>query len=69
MTREADYIIKILAKNGKRHVFMGAGGSDMHLNDAFGRKSKIKKPLCCHEQFSVIAAENRFGLDHKLKRN
>ena len=60
MIRVADYIVERLAEHGFRHVFMVTGGASMHLNDAFGRISKIKKVFCHHEQSCAMAAESYF---------
>ena len=54
--RVADYIVERLAEHGIGHVFMVTGGAAMHLNDAFGRESKIKKVFCHHEQACAMAA-------------
>ena len=43
--RVSDYIVRYLAEHGIGHVFTVTGGAAMHLNDAFGRESKIKKVL------------------------
>jgi acetolactate synthase-1/2/3 large subunit len=45
MIRLSDYIVQYLADHGIGHVFMVTGGAAMHLNDAFGRESRIKKVL------------------------
>jgi len=57
MIRVADYIVGRLADHGIGHVFMVTGGASMHLNDAFGTESRIKKVYCHHEQACAIAAE------------
>jgi acetolactate synthase I/II/III large subunit len=55
--RVSDYIVNTLASQEFGHVFMVTGGAAMHLNDAFGGESKIKKVYCHHEQACAIAAE------------
>ncbi len=55
--RVADYVVKVLADRGVRHVFLVAGGASMHLCDAFGREHRVKVVCCHHEQAAVIAAE------------
>jgi acetolactate synthase-1/2/3 large subunit len=55
--RLADYVIKTLADNGVRHVFMLTGGGAMHLNDAIGREQRIKYICNQHEQACAMAAE------------
>ena len=60
MIRVADYIVERLAEYGIGHLFMVTDGAAMHLNDAFGRESKIKKVFCYHEQCCAMAAESYF---------
>jgi len=60
MIRLSDYIVRYLADHGISHVFIVTGGAAMHLNDAFGRESKIKKVFCYHEQCCAMAAESYF---------
>lgn len=55
--RVADYIWKILADWGTKHVFLVTGGGAMHLNDALGRESRIKYICNLHEQACAMAAE------------
>lgn len=57
MIRVADYIMKRLADEGVRHIFMVTGGGAMHLNDAIGREKRIKYICNHHEQASTMAAE------------
>ena len=64
--RVADYIVERLAEHGIGHVFMVTGGAAMHLNDAFGRESKIKKVFCHHEQACAMAAEGYFRVSEKM---
>ena len=64
--RVADYIVERLAEHGIGHVFMVTGGAAMHLNDAFGRESKIKKVFCHHEQACAMAAEGYFRVSEKI---
>ena len=66
MIRLADYIVERLAEHGIRHVFMVTGGAAMHLNDAFGRNSAIKKVYCHHEQSCAIAAESYFRVSNRM---
>lgn len=55
--RVADYVVKVLAEHGLRHVFLVTGGGAMHLNDAFTRNEKLT-PICCHhEQACSMAAD------------
>ena len=57
MIRVADYIVKTLASNGVRHVFMVTGGAAMYLNEAFGTEKRIKYVCLHHEQACAMAAE------------
>ena len=57
MIRVADYIAKILADRGVRHLFMVSGGGAMFLNNAFGSEPRLKYTCNHHEQASAIAAE------------
>jgi acetolactate synthase-1/2/3 large subunit len=54
--RVSDYIVNRLSSQGIDHVFMVTGGASMHLSDAFGRVSKIKKAFCHHEQYYALVA-------------
>lgn len=53
----SDYLASFLADYGVRHVFMVSGGGAMHLNDAFGRESRIQYICNHHEQACAMAAE------------
>ena len=55
--RAADYIVKTLATNGVKHVFMITGGGAMHLNDAFGLEKRLQYVCNLHEQACAMAAE------------
>ena len=66
MIRVADYIVERLAEHGIGHVFMVTGGAAMHLNDAFGRDSRIKKVFCHHEQSCAMAAESYFRVSNRI---
>lgn len=56
--RVADVIARILADGGVDTCFMLTGGGAMHLNDAFGRKTGMRKVFTHHEQSAAIAAES-----------
>ncbi len=56
--RVADYIAKLLADGGARHVFMVTGGGAMHLNDALSREPRLTPVFCHHEQTCAMAAES-----------
>jgi acetolactate synthase-1/2/3 large subunit len=64
--RVADYIVGRLAEHGIGHVFMVTGGAAMHLNDAFGRESRIRKVFCHHEQSCAMAAESYFRVSNRI---
>lgn len=66
MIRLSDYIVRYLADHGIGHVFMVTGGAAMHLNDAFGRESRIKKIFCHHEQSCAMAAESYFRVSNRI---
>lgn len=55
--RLADYIMRRLADEGVRHIFLVTGGGAMHLNDAIARESRLRYICNHHEQASAIAAE------------
>jgi dTDP-glucose 4,6-dehydratase len=65
----ADYIVSTLSTHGISHVFMVTGGAAMHLNDAFGRNSGIKKVYCHHEQSCAMAAESYEGAPDTMDQN
>jgi len=53
----SDYVIRFIADQGVRHVFMLPGGGAMHLNDSLGRCKDIEYVCNLHEQACAIAAE------------
>lgn len=55
--RVADWILRRLADEGLRHVFLLPGGGAMHLNDALACESRLTPIACHHEQAAAIAAE------------
>src|SRR6266404_5074015 len=58
MPRLSDYVIRFIADQGVKHVFLVTGGGAMHLNESLSRCPAIE-PVCnSHEQASAIAAEN-----------
>lgn len=56
--RVADVMARILADGGVDTCFMLTGGGAMHLNDAFGRETGMRKVFTHHEQSAAIAAES-----------
>jgi len=56
--RLADYVMRFIAQQGVKHVFLVTGGGAMHLNDALARCRELTFVCNHHEQASAIAAEN-----------
>jgi acetolactate synthase I/II/III large subunit len=53
----SDYVVRFVADQGVKHVFLVTGGGAMHLNQSLGSQTAIK-PVCnSHEQASAICAE------------
>ena len=53
----SDYVVRTVADQGVRHVFMLPGGGAMHLNDSLGRCTSIEYVCNLHEQAAAMAAE------------
>src|SRR5215469_14545897 len=54
----SDYVVRFVAEQGVRHVFLVVGGGAMHLNSSLANERRLT-PVCnLHEQASAIAAEN-----------
>jgi acetolactate synthase I/II/III large subunit len=56
-TKLSDYVVKFIAKQGVKHVFMIAGGGAMHLVDSLGRSEDVEYVAPLHEQAGAIAAQ------------
>lgn len=57
MLKLSDYVVRFIADQGVRHVFLVVGGGAMHLNESLSRCADVT-PICnLHEQASAIAAE------------
>jgi acetolactate synthase-1/2/3 large subunit len=56
-TKLSDYVIRFIADQRLKHVFMVAGGGAMQLNDSLGKCQDIEYVCNLHEQASAIAAE------------
>src|SRR5208283_1900804 len=56
--RLADYVMRFVAQQGVKHVFLVTGGGAMHLNDALARCADLTFVCNHHEQASAIAAES-----------
>jgi acetolactate synthase-1/2/3 large subunit len=57
MIRVADYIMKKIADEGVKHIFMITGGGAMFLNDAVGKEKRLEYICNQHEQACAMAAE------------
>ena len=56
MPKLSDYVIRFVADQGVKHVFLVTGGGAMHLDESLARCPRIQ-PVCnSHEQASAIAA-------------
>jgi acetolactate synthase-1/2/3 large subunit len=54
----SDYVLRFVADQGVKHVFLVVGGGAMHLNTSLALEKRLT-PVCnLHEQASAIAAEN-----------
>ncbi len=54
----SDYVVRFIADQGVRHVFLVTGGGAMHLNNSLAGEKRLT-PVCnLHEQASAVAAEN-----------
>ena len=58
MPKLSDYVIRFIADQGVKHVFLVVGGGAMHLNESLSRCREIEFICNLHEQASAIAAEN-----------
>ncbi len=54
----SDYVVRFIADQGVKHVFLVTGGGAMHLNDSLARCKEIEFICNSHEQASAMAAEN-----------
>lgn len=62
----SDYVVRFVAEQGVKHVFLVTGGGAMHLNQSLGTQSAIE-PVCnSHEQASAICAEAYAKATHHL---
>ena len=53
----SDYVVRFLAEQGVKHVFLVTGGGAMHLNHSLGMETRIQAVCNSHEQASAICAE------------
>jgi acetolactate synthase-1/2/3 large subunit len=54
----SDYVMRFVADQGVKHVFVVTGGGAMHLNDSLARCPGVKFICNHHEQACAIAAES-----------
>ena len=53
----SDYVVRFIAEQGVKHVFLVTGGGAMHLNNSLADEKRLI-PVCnSHEQASAICAE------------
>ena len=53
----SDYVVRFIAEQGVRHVFLVTGGGAMHLNQSLGAQDAVEFVCNSHEQASAICAE------------
>ena len=53
----SDYVVRFVAEQGVKHVFLVTGGGAMHLNHSLACESAIEAVCNSHEQASAICAE------------
>ncbi len=54
----SDYVIRFVAEQGVKHVFLVVGGGAMHLNASLGQSEELEAICNSHEQAAAMAAEN-----------
>jgi acetolactate synthase-1/2/3 large subunit len=58
MVKLSDYVVRFVANQGVKHIFLVVGGGAMHLNESLARCKEVEYVCNLHEQASAIAAEN-----------
>src|SRR5580700_1192208 len=58
MIKLSDYVLRFVANQGVKHIFLVVGGGAMHLDESLARCKEIEYVCNLHEQASAIAAEN-----------
>ena len=53
----SDYVVRFVADQGVKHVFLVTGGGAMHLNQSLGAEPRVQAICNSHEQASAICAE------------
>jgi acetolactate synthase-1/2/3 large subunit len=54
----SDYILKFVADQGVKHVFLVTGGGAMHLNASLAQEKRLTAICNSHEQASAMCAES-----------
>jgi len=54
----SDYVMRFIAAEGVRHVFLVTGGGAMHLNASLAQCPELEAVCNSHEQASALAAES-----------
>jgi len=54
----SDYVVRFIAEQGVKHVFLVTGGGAMHLNQSLGAEPAIQSVCNSHEQASAMCAES-----------
>ena len=54
----SDYVVRLVADQGVKHVFLVTGGGAMHLNQSLGAEPSIEAVCNSHEQASAMCAES-----------
>ena len=54
----SDYVVRFVAEQGAKHVFLVTGGGAMHLNQSLGAQAAIEAVCNSHEQASAMCAES-----------
>jgi acetolactate synthase-1/2/3 large subunit len=58
MVKVADWVMRFVADQGIRDLFLVTGGGAMHLNDAVGQTEGLRYVCTVHEQSAAMAAES-----------
>jgi acetolactate synthase-1/2/3 large subunit len=53
----SDYVVRFIADQGVKHVFLVTGGGAMHLNQSLGAEPALEAICNSHEQASAMCAE------------
>jgi acetolactate synthase-1/2/3 large subunit len=54
----SDFVVRFIADQGVKHVFLVTGGGAMHLNQSLGQEPAIEAVCNSHEQASAMCAES-----------